>query len=108
MASIVYRTINGTKYAYSSESYWDRDKKAPRTRRKYLGKVDPESGEIIRVYKKADQTEKADDQAAGVTDYEAISAELAETREEVQRLKEQNAAMTAKLTALKELLDSIP
>ena len=32
---------------YSSVSYWDKDKKQPRSKRKYLGKVDPETGEII-------------------------------------------------------------
>lgn len=108
MASIVYRTIKGTKYAYSSESYWDREKKAPRTRRKYLGKVDPDSGEITRVYKKSKQTEKEDVQMAGTSEHEALSSELAKLTEEVQQLKEQNATMKAKLMAMKELLDSIP
>ena len=49
MACIVYQTDKrtGIKYAYSSESYWDKDKKQPRSKRRYLGKVDPETGEII-------------------------------------------------------------
>jgi len=34
-------------YAFESISYWDKDKKQPRSKRKYLGKVDPETGEII-------------------------------------------------------------
>ena len=37
----------GTKYAFESTSYWDKDKQQPRSRRKYLGKVDPETGKII-------------------------------------------------------------
>jgi predicted RNase H-like nuclease (RuvC/YqgF family) len=49
MSSIVYQIDKktGAKYAFESVSYWDKDKKQPRSKRKYLGKVDPETGEII-------------------------------------------------------------
>ena len=49
MSCIVYQTDKktGVKYAYESTSYWDKDKKQPRSKRKYIGKVDPETGEII-------------------------------------------------------------
>lgn len=50
MSCIVYQ-INkktGIKYAYESVSYWDKDKQQPRSKRKYLGRVDPETGEIIK------------------------------------------------------------
>lgn len=61
MATIVYQTNpeTGVKYAYSSESYWDKDKKAPRSKRTYLGKVDPETGEIIKGIRKARKELKA-------------------------------------------------
>ncbi len=50
MSSIVYWTnkANGRTYAYRSESYWDKEKKQPRSKRTYLGRVDPETGEIIK------------------------------------------------------------
>ena len=49
MASVVYQTDKktGIKYAYESTSYWDKEKKQPRSKRRYIGKVDPETGEII-------------------------------------------------------------
>ena len=49
MSCIVYQTDKrtGIKYAYESVSYWDKEKGQPRSKRKYLGKVDPETGEII-------------------------------------------------------------
>mgnify|MGYP006873006421 FL=1 len=49
MACIVYQIDKktGAKFAYESVSYWDKEKKQPRSKRKYLGKVDPETGEII-------------------------------------------------------------
>ena len=50
MSCVVYQTDKktGTKYAYESVSYWDKDKQQPRSKRTYIGKVDPETGEIIR------------------------------------------------------------
>lgn len=49
MSSIVYQTDKktGARYAFESESYWDKEKRQPRSKRKYLGKVDPDTGEII-------------------------------------------------------------
>jgi transposase len=37
----------GATYVYSAKSYWDKEKKVPRTRQVYLGKLDRETGEII-------------------------------------------------------------
>ena len=49
MSSIIFQIDKktGAKYAFESISYWDKDKKQPRSKRKYLGKVDPETGDII-------------------------------------------------------------
>ena len=40
MPTIVYQENPKThvKYAYESVSYWDKDKKAPRSKRRYLGR----------------------------------------------------------------------
>ncbi|MBQ9010434.1 MAG: hypothetical protein IJ088_14070 [Clostridia bacterium] len=49
MACIVYRKDDsGRVYAYSSESFWDPEKKQPRSKRTYLGRVNPETGEIMK------------------------------------------------------------
>ena len=34
-------------YFYEVESYWDKEKKQPRQKRTYLGKKDPETGELV-------------------------------------------------------------
>ena len=49
MASIAYHRNKktGAVYAYSVESYWDKEKKAPRNRQVCLGRVDAETGEIV-------------------------------------------------------------
>ena len=38
---------SGITYAYESHSYWDPEKKMTRAKRKLIGRVDPETGEII-------------------------------------------------------------
>lgn len=53
---IIYQTNKktGITYAYQNESYWDKEKKQSRAKRKLLGKIDPATGDIIstRSYKK--------------------------------------------------------
>ena len=54
MTAIVYQ-INkkiGVTYAYESVSYWDREKKQSRARRKCIGKVDPKTKKIVPTHKK--------------------------------------------------------
>ena len=49
MASIIKKLNKqtGTVYVYESESYWDKEKKQPRSKRKLIGKIDEETGEIV-------------------------------------------------------------
>ena len=37
----------GVTYVYESESYWDKEKQQPRSHRRMIGKIDPETGEIV-------------------------------------------------------------
>lgn len=59
MSCIVYQTDKktGTKYAYESVSYWDKEKQQPRSKRTYIGKVDPATGEIIRKVEQRDHSD---------------------------------------------------
>jgi transposase len=47
--AIIYQTDKrvGITYAYESVSYWDKDKKQPRSKRKLIGRLDEKSGEIV-------------------------------------------------------------
>jgi hypothetical protein len=38
---------SGITYAYESHSYWDKEKKMTRAKRKLIGRVDPQTGEIV-------------------------------------------------------------
>jgi len=49
MASITHHhnKKTGAIYRYRVESYWDKEKKAPRNKQVYLGKVDPHTGQLV-------------------------------------------------------------
>ena len=49
----------GVVYVFSAESYWDKEKKAPRNRQVCLGKLDPKTGEIIPTQRKRKIVERA-------------------------------------------------
>ena len=78
MSCIVYQTNKktGEKYAYESVSYWDKEKKQPRSKRKYIGKVDPVTNEIIKSRKVATPHPHAD-AADEHAEIETLQKELA-------------------------------
>jgi transposase len=49
MATIIFQKNKktGVVYAYESNAFWDKEKQQSRAKRKCIGKVDPETGEII-------------------------------------------------------------
>ncbi|GAB1399132.1 hypothetical protein MASR1M66_05840 [Aminivibrio sp.] len=57
--AIVYQKNKKTEitYVYQNEPYWDKEKRQSRAKRTLIGKLDPETGEIIptRTYKKKDK-----------------------------------------------------
>jgi transposase len=61
MTSIVHlkNKKTGTVYVYESTGYWDKEKQQARNRRICLGKLDPETGEIIPSKRVKAQTEGA-------------------------------------------------
>lgn len=42
-----YDKRSGITYAYESHAYWDSEKKMSRAKRTLLGRIDPETGEIV-------------------------------------------------------------
>ena len=52
MSSTIRVTKNGQVYLYESRSYWDKQKKAPRSEMVYIGKEDPNTKEIVPAGKK--------------------------------------------------------
>ena len=47
-----YHKDTDTTYVYESTSYWDPEKKQSRSKRRCIGKIDPETGEMVPTGKK--------------------------------------------------------
>jgi len=58
MAAIVYQTNKktGVTYAYESKSYWDKDKQQSRAKRMCIGRLDPETKEIVPTQKRSSRS----------------------------------------------------
>ena len=60
-----YDKRSGITYAYESHSYWDPEKRMSRAKRKLIGRIDPETGEIVptdgRNQRKAEKVEEPAD-----------------------------------------------
>lgn len=111
MSCIVYQIDkkSGAKYAYESISYWDKEKKQPRSKRKYLGRVDPETGEIISSgRKKTPATDSEQVQAAvSVPALPQLRKQLSEKEAQVELLQKELGLLTSKYKKAAELLTKI-
>jgi hypothetical protein len=60
VSTTIHRKANGAAYVYSVESYWDKEKKAPRNKQICLGRLNEETGEIIPSKRMARKEKSAD------------------------------------------------
>lgn len=97
---------SGTTYVYESKSYWDKEKKQPRSRRKLIGKLDEETGEIVPTGKsggKKGSGRKQEENGSPEPITEHIRV-IAEKDEQIRLLKAENRALIKeKQEALKTL-----
>ncbi len=111
MSCIVYQIDkkSGVKYAYESISYWDKEKKQPRSKRKYLGRVDPETGEILPSRRKKNPaTDGGQGQAALYGPVLAqLREELLEKESQIKLLQKELDALTSKYKKAEKLLTKI-
>ena len=119
MSCIVYQTDKrtGAKYAYESVSYWDAEKQQPRSKRKYLGRVDPETGEIITGRRKkrsgVETAEASDSQTNAGASVQSIAPDLIrEKDEQIAVLRRENARLKKEkqeiLSSLAKILGQYP
>lgn len=76
---------SGITYAYESHSYWDPEKKMTRAKRKLIGRVDPETGEIVPT---DGRNKKTRIPASGDTDYKKMYEKLLKKYEAQETLIE--------------------
>ena len=104
MASIIKKLDKqtGVTYVYESESYWDKEKKQPRSKRKLIGKIDEQTGEIVPTSGRKSRKRKEltqIPQTAG-TDGNTRNAFCAEQAEELRRKEEEISALKKQIIEL--------
>ena len=106
----VHNKERGVTYVYESVSYWDRDKKQPRSHRRLIGRRDPETGEIVptrRRRRKPEEPKPSDTD----TDYRALwERAVAEGRardEEVVELRRRVASLEVENLRYRDKLDEV-
>lgn len=105
MAYIIYQTNKktGIKYAYRSESYRDPETKKPKSRRTYLGRVDPITNEIIP---KADTGKRNRSPVVDDSVSEEIRSELRTKNNTIKQLEQQVSTCRTMLEDMKHTIDN--
>ena len=97
---IIYQTDKrvGITYAYENKAYWDKEKKRSRAKRELIGRVDPDTGEIIptggRRKKGGAKTEESEH-----PDYKTLYEGL---RKKCMAIESLNAALQREIKELRE------
>lgn len=115
-----YHRDTDTTYVYESISYWDAEKGQSRSKRKCIGKIDPETGEMVPTGKRGKQKKEVpSSHSAEETErfrklYETeqekvktLSAQNTSLKNEMTVLKKQNAKLLAAVDKIQRLADSV-
>ena len=85
-------------YVYESHSYWDKEKKMTRAKRKLLGRLNPETGEIVPTDGRG-RKDKVKKEVIKEIDYKVLCEKL---EEQVAAQKTLITALQKEITILKE------
>ena len=96
---------SGITYAYESKAWWDKEKGQSRSKRRLIGRVDEETGQIVptdgRVRKAAARRAEEAKRPRYKQMYEEQLARVAELEAQVDRLESDVARLEAELEALR-------
>ena len=106
----VHNKERGVTYVYESHSYWDKEKKQPRSHRRLIGRRDPETGEIVPTRRRKAKSEEPGPSDTG-QDYKALWEQaVAEGRardEEVVELRRRVASLEVENLRYRDKLDEV-
>ena len=88
---------SGITYVYDSKSYYDKEKKCSRAKRTLIGKLDPETGEII----------PTDGRNKGAKSKPDSNVPEVNKDKRIQELEDENRQLKLQITALKKELNRI-
>lgn len=98
----------GITYVYESESYWDKEKQQPRSKRTLIGKIDDATGEIVPTDGRGKK--RVEKKTAG-KDNTALCSELEQQLKEkdliINQLTAENKALKKKQTTMMKELKNL-
>lgn len=90
-----YHKDTDTTYVYESISYWDPEKQQSRSKRRVIGKIDPETGETVPTGRRGRKKAKAPDNTNKAI--EELNKELTRARAELAELRTSNSKLSSSL-----------
>jgi len=88
---------SGITYVYDSKSFYDKEKKCSRAKRTLIGKIDPDTGEIV----------PTDGRNKGAKSKPKTPSPDLDMAKRVQELEDENRQLSLQIAALKKELDRI-
>lgn len=106
-----YHKDTDTTYVYESESYWDPERKQARSKRRCIGKIDPDTGEVVptgrRGKKKKEGADPSGDYEKMLSRYEAAGKENLELHARIRMLEKQLEEKEKQLLGYKDTAEKI-
>ena len=100
-----YHKDTDTTYVYESTSYWDEEKKQSRSNRRLIGKLDPDTGEIVPTGKRGRKPKKGPASPAG--DPEGLAQLYEDSQTRIKELALMADKKDLEIAGLKEELQSL-
>lgn len=96
----------GITYVYDVyENYWDKEKKKYVQKRRMIGKIDPQTGEIVPTRsRKSKEKSLQDPSAAGETDYRAL---YLEAQKQLEQKELEISMLQSRISQLKKQISSV-
>lgn len=107
-----YHKDTDTTYVYESISYWDADKKQSRSKRRLIGKIDPDTGEMIATGKRG--RKKISGKEVDLSELQELKRNYEEAfsgwksaKVECEKLKRENADLKKEIQQLRSVLKNV-
>ena len=101
-----YQKKTDTTYVYESEAYWDPEKKQSRSKRRLIGKIDKETGEVVPTGKRGRKKRSSVSPETAESDRRSGN-DITPDEGQVQRLEAVIEEQKAEIINLKTQVDSL-
>ena len=102
-----YQKKTDTTYVYESEAYWDPEKKQSRSKRRLIGKIDKETGEIVPTGKRGRKKKMPSDPAGSSRPVSRPGGADSADEERIGKLENVIEEQKAEIIDLKTQVDSL-